>query len=387
MLAHNVSERGSAIRALSIARWLAAAGRDVTVVSGRRRAGLAAMRGSLVGVRLLEPPDVVPYRFRNGGLSPMDVVGRLLHVLREPYDVVHTFEPRPSSIVPGLLARRRGRGRCVLVADWADLWGPEGMAATWPAPQRVVLGAFDGALQSYSRRRADAVTVISSDLERRAQLLGLPPERIRRIGIGANDDLFRPEPPVEARARLGIPHDALVLVHTGFAPFDERLLADTFAEIARAEPRAHLVMSGRRFPLVEDRAAAAGAGHRVTHVGVVPYRELGSVIASGDVMLVPYTAQAHNEARFPNRVGDYLAAGRAIATNPTGDLGRLVALERIGVVAPETPAAFAREILDLLHRPEAREEMGTRARVLAETTYSWRTVAARVAELYDELRA
>ena len=383
MLAHNVSERGSAIRALSIARWLAVAGREVTVVSGRRRAGFGMNRATLDGVRLLEPADVLPYRFRNGGLSPLDLAGRLFHVLRERYDVVHTFEPRPSATFPGLLAHKRGE--TVFVADWADLWGPEGMAATWPTPQRVTLGAFDGFVQSYTRRHADAVTVISSDLERRAVAFGIPPERIRRIAVGANDDLFRPQPAAEARARFGIPVDALVLVHTGFAPFDDWLLAHTFAEIAAVEPRAHLLMSGRRFPLIEERAAAVGAANRVVHVGAVPYRELGTVMACGDVMVIPYTAMPHNEARFPNRMGDYLAAGRPIATNPTGDLGRFVASEQVGVVAPQTPEAFARAILDLLRKPAVRDEMGSRARTLAETTLSWRALAARVGDLYDEL--
>ena len=384
LLAHNVSERGSAIRAVSIARGLAAEGRDVTVLSGRLHAGLQTTRGSLDGVRLLEPADVFPYRFRNGGLSPMDAASRLVHVLRERYDVVHTFEPRPSATVPALLAHRRGT---TYVADWADLWGPDGMAATWPTPQRVTLGAFDGVWQSYTRRHADALTVISSDLERRAESLGVPPERIRRAPIGANDDLFRPEPRGPARARFGLPQDALVLVHTGFAPFDGDLLARTFASIARAEPRAHLLMSGRRFPEVEAAAASVGAANRVLHVGVVPYDELGSVMACGDVMVVPYTPSPHNEARFPNRAGDYLAAGRPIATNPTGDLGRLVEDEGVGIAAPIEPDAFARAILELLAHDDVRREMGRRGRVLAETMLSWRRVAATVGELYDELAA
>jgi glycosyltransferase involved in cell wall biosynthesis len=384
LLAHNVSERGSAIRALSIARGLAAQGRDVTVLSGRLRAGLQSKRGLLDGVRVLEPPDVLPYRFRNGGLSPMDVAARAAHVLRERYDIVHTFEPRPSATVPALIASRRNG--TVFVADWADLWGPEGMAAIWPAPQRVTLGAFDGVWQSYTRRRADAVTVISSDLEQRALDLGVPAARIRRVPIGANDDLFHPTAPAEARTRLGIPDDALVLVHTGFAPFDGWLLARTFAHVARAEPRTWLLMSGRRFPEVDRAAAAAGASDRVLHLGVVAYEQLGSVMACGDLMVVPYAPSPHNEARYPNRAGDYLAAGRPIATNPTGDLGRLVADERVGVVAPVEPEHFARAILDLLARPEERAEMGRRGRALAETTLSWRHAAAGVGELYDELK-
>lgn len=383
LVAHNVADRGSAIRARSIARCLAQAGYEPTVLSGRRSVGLTTARSQLDGVRVLEPPDFLPYRLRNGGLSPVDLAGRVVHVLRESYDVVHTFEPRPCATVPGLLARRRHR--TVYVADWADLWGPRGMAAYWPTPQRVTLGAFDGAWQSYTRRRADAVTVISTVLARRAEALGIPAERIRLVPIGASDDLFRPQPRAEARRRLGLPSDALVLAHTGFAPFDDWLLAHTFAELARLESRAYLLMSGRRFDLVRRQAAAAGAADRVIHLGVVPYGELGSVMASADVMIVPYTSLPHNEARFPNRVGDYLAAGRPIATNPTGDLGRLVEKERFGIVAPQVPEVFARAILELLHRPDVRAEMGRRARRLAETTLSWRAAAARVADLYQEL--
>jgi glycosyltransferase involved in cell wall biosynthesis len=226
MLAHNITDRGSAIRATSSARWLAHDGHEPTVVSARRRAGLEAICWRVDGVRLVEAPDLLPHRIRNGGLSPIDLAWRLAHVWREHYDVVHTFEPRPSATVPGLLAHRRGT---VYVADWADLWGPEGMADLWPAPQRLTLGRFDGAWQAYTRRSADAVTVISSDLERRAQALGIPSERIRRVPVGANHDLFRPQPPAEARSRLGLPQDALVLAHTGYAPFDGGLLADTFA--------------------------------------------------------------------------------------------------------------------------------------------------------------
>ena len=61
--------------------------------------------------------------------------------------------------------------------------------------------------------------------------------------------------------------------------------------------------------------------------------------------------------------------------------------ERVGVVASQIPEAFARAILDLLRRPDARHEMGSRARALAETRLSWRAVAASVGELYDELTA
>ena len=139
-------------------------------------------------------------------------------------------------------------------------------------------------------------------------------------------------------AGSGLPEDALVLVHTGFAPFDDRLLADVFLDIARREPRVRLVTTGRRVSSLDAAAAAAGAADRLFQLGVVPYAELGGVMACGDAMLVPYTRRPHNTARFPNRVGDYLAAGRPIVTNPTGDLGHLVAEEESASSHPRIPA-------------------------------------------------
>ena len=383
MLAHNVAWQGSALRALSLARPLARAGHDVTVLASRREAGIATVVEVVDGVRLVQQPDVAPRRLRNGGLSPLDCAGRIVHLVRERYDLVHAFEQRPSSTFPALVARRVGGAP--FVADWADLWGPEGIAADWPARERLTLGRIDGSWQAFTRRRADAVTAISTDLVDRALRLGVPPDRVRLVPVGANDDVFAPADPVAARRSLGLPPDALVLVHTGFAPFDDALLAATFAEVSRREPRAWLVTTGRRVPAVDEAATAAGAGARVRQLGELAYAGLGAVMASGDVMLVPYTSRPLNAARFPNRLGDYLAAGRPVVTNATGDLGRLVADEGIGALAPEDPAGFADVLLQLLAEPGRRAEMGARARRLAETRLSWRAIASGLDDLYAEL--
>jgi glycosyltransferase involved in cell wall biosynthesis len=275
--------------------------------------------------------------------------------------------------------------QAVYVADWADLWGMEGMAAEWPIMPRLTLGAFDSRWQIYTRLRADAVTAISTDLMERTRRLGIGADRIRLLPPGANGDTFTPGNARLARRRLGLPEDALILVHTGFAPFDDGLLARVFTEAAAREPRVRLVTAGRRVAAVDKAAAIAGCSDRVLQLGTVAYSGLDDVMACGDLMLVPYSRRPHNVARFPNRVGDYLAAGRPLATNPTGDLGALVVEESIGVVAPEEPTAFADAVLDLLDRPQQREEMGVRARRLAETTFSWQARAETLDLLYRKL--
>ena len=88
-------------------------------------------------------------------------------------------------------------------------------------------------------------------------------------------------------------------------------------------------------------------------------------------MLLPLSDRPVNSARFPNRFGNYLAAGRPIATNPTGDVGEVVEREQVGIVAPDEPGAFADAVLRLLDDLPTCGAMGRRARDLAETRYSW----------------
>jgi glycosyltransferase involved in cell wall biosynthesis len=383
MHAHNVAWQGSALRAVALGRQLVRRGHEVTVVAARADAGVAVHEERVEGLRLVQPPDVMPHRLRNGGLSPLDVAARLLRALRDEADVVHAFEPRPAATLPALLLRRRTH--IPYLADWADLWGPDGMGAIWPPFERATLAPFDGWLQARTRRSADAVTAISSRLAARAVALGVPRERVRVIPVGCSNDLFRPGDAVEARSRLGLPADALVVVHTGFAPFDDHLLAETWARVARAEPRAVMLTSGRRIAELDRVAALCGSVHRVYQLGTLPYGSLGDVMAAGDVMVIPYASSPHNEARFPHRFGDYAAAGRPVVTNPTGDLGDVVEREGIGRLAPPTPDGMAAAVLALLHDPGACADLGRRARAFAEGPGSWSACAEALEDLYEEL--
>jgi colanic acid biosynthesis glycosyl transferase WcaI len=176
-------------------------------------------------------------------------------------------------------------------------------------------------------------------------------------------------------------------VHTGFAPFDDHLLAETWCHVARAEPGAWLLTAGRRVAVLDERARATGSSARVRQLGTLPYHALGEVMAAGSVMALPYSPNPHNQARFPNRAGDYFAAGRPLVTNPTGDLAALVATHGIGVLAPAEPHAFAAAIVTLLRDEPRMREIGVRARAFAEGDGSWSARADELERLYVELLA
>ncbi len=382
MLVHNTIARGTYDRAHSLARHLVKRNHEVTLFAGAS-ARSTAKRRKLDGVEVVEGFDPLPARARESGLSPFDLINRIRRLLPEHCDMVHCFDHRPTVSLPALLLARRRRIPCIF--DWADLWGFDGIAAERGRLARLLLGTLDDFLENSVRRHADSLTVINSTLHDRAKERFAVP--IHLLPVGASSDLIKPLPKKEMRRRFGLPEESCVAVHTGLAPYDMRYLAEAFVALARRHPGAILVMAGRRFPILESVVAAAGFSDQVVSLGMLDRPSLAEAMACADVLLLPYTNRPVNRYRYPNKLGDYLCAGRPIVTNPTGDLGRLVAEERVGLLASDTPEAFASAIKQLFDEPELADELGLRGRQLAESKLDWRFLAAGLESFYHETLA
>jgi glycosyltransferase involved in cell wall biosynthesis len=373
---------GSFMRAFSMAHSLVGMGYDVTLLASRAESGWGSIKEDWGGVHILQLRDIFPAHLRNAGLSPLDLSGRLAHINHESYDIIHAFDHRPSSAWPALLRPDKG---VPFVSDWADLWGDGGLASQRTGISKLVLSSFDSYFEPFTRRHCDAVTAISQELIRRATALGLPSERVVLVGVGAQADRIYPLDPVTYRPDYGIPPNAKVLVYCGFAGHDFELIEQAFIPLAQRHPNVHLLMTGKTIGDFEELVVKNDVEKQVHILGIVPYEKLGEVLACGDVMLLPYGRNMVNIARFPNRFGEYIAAGRAILTNAVGELGEVVMREGIGLATAPEPQAFAHGMEELLNDPERCAEMGARARQLAETRYSWRRWADEVDELYKAL--
>jgi colanic acid biosynthesis glycosyl transferase WcaI len=379
MLVHNTIARGTFDRAHSLARHLVKRNHEVTLFAGAS-ARSTAQRRMLDGVEVIEGFDPLPARARESGLSPFDLISRIRSLFRDHCDLVHCFDHRPTVSLPALLLARRRRIPCIF--DWADLWGFDGIAAERGRVARLLVGTPDHFLENSVRDHADSLTVINTSLRDRAQGRFAVP--IHLLPVGASSDLIKPLPKKKMRRRFGLPEESCIAVHTGLAPYDMPYLAEAFVVLARQHPGALLVMAGRRFRILESIIAAAGFSDRLVSLGMLDRPSLVEAMACADVLLLPYTNRPVNRYRYPNKLGDYLSAGRPIVTNPTGDLGRLVAEEGVGLLAPDTPEAFASAIKQLFDEPELADKLGRRGRQLAESKLDWRFLATGLESFYQE---
>ncbi|GGM42418.1 hypothetical protein GCM10011608_28840 [Micromonospora sonchi] len=138
-----------------------------------------------------------------------------------------------------------------------------------------------------------------------------------------------------------------------------------------------LLLVGPRSPGYQpQRFSALLRRHNVQWVGAKPFAALPGYLRLIDVGLTPYAQSAFNQASFPLKTLEYLAAGRAVVATP------LPATEWLGtdlIRVAADPAQFATQVGLALVEPRPMA-LVARRREFAER-HSWAIRARRIADL------
>lgn len=392
-------EEGTYFRAFPWARHLASRGNAVTLMCVSPTRHFASHTQQRDGVRVIETPcfgDGRRWMRKFAGLAgwgPLDIAARLSQLRRGDYDLVHVFEHHPNVSLPVYLAGRRHIP--LLVADWCDHYGAGGLRANGRRPRlepfyrraglplRLTLDYVERDL----RRRADGVTVISRYLADRAAACGLPAARIRRITGGAETELIRPLDAAAARTRIGLTPDRPIMAFLGDAQYDLDIALRTLARVRQTIPQALFLVIGRPNPVFAREVARSGQYAHVLQPGWFRTAACGPWLACADVLLLPMKNTPVNQARWPNKIGDYMAAGRPTVCSPVGDVAEVVAQEQIGLVSKPGADDLAEPVLHLLRNRDFAAEMGRRARTVAERKFAVTLMGQEVEAAYTAFAA
>jgi glycosyltransferase involved in cell wall biosynthesis len=378
LLAHNVEGIGTYIRFEQLAVQLSRLGHSVTLIAGSSTGSRGINAVEFCNFKRILIRGIFGRRVSNGGLDPAETLCRILYVLRNTFDIVHASEHRPVASLPALLSRRFRSSR--YISDWSDWWGRGGIVEERRWFVRALLRSPETFCESRVHRSADAVTVISAALRDRALALGISAENLLPLPNGADTERIYPQSREEARRRLGLPEDGMILVYAGLAPIDMDLIWESFAVVdSKAQGKVYLLVLGRKWPLPKTLDPAR---EKIIQPGMVERGKYPSYLAAGDIMLLPMRNKIMNLARWPGKLGDYLSAGRPIITNPTGEVLRIMEDEPVGLSAGETPGEFADAILSLLSDPASIRRMGICARKVAEEKFRWEAVVRPLPDFY-----
>lgn len=376
----------SYFRAQIIAESLVKRGHSVTlvVIADTRRYGITTE--AVNGVRIIETPDLLWGRLRSGW-DPYDTIvrTRLLAGIGHEFDLIHLFETRPATIIPALFFLRKNK--IPIVIDWIDWWGKGGLIdANRPWWYKHTFGHVEEYFEERFRPMADGTTVISGALADRAVGLGVQKDSILLLRGGVDADHFRPMPVADARVKAGISLDAPVLGFSSLDSFlDVKLLLEAITLVKKEMPGVKVLMTGAASPEARKHVSAFGLEGEVIFTGFLPFKDLPVYLNCCDLFLLPLPETPYNIGRWPNKVGDYMAIGRPVITNPTGELKDIFSSGEFGLTCRYDASDFAAKILELLRDPARRLEMGRKARAWAVEMLPWDKKAADLEGFYSSV--
>ena len=359
-------------------------GHDVTLLATSERSVFSFQTGCADGLRMLRSPDLTWGRLRTGW-DPWNVVRRVCRLGAERFDVIHSIDTRPVCIIPALAVQKKSPAT-VLVLDWGDWWGHGGTIYERNGNLADRLFApVETFFEEHFRKRADASLTLTTALRARAIALGVPAASVLTMPHGADVEGVKPRPRLPARQALGLEPGRPVIGYVGLLfRRDAQLLLEAFGLLLDRVPRVQMLVIGNSDMRVPANWLASGS---VKVTGTLSYDGLQAHIAACDLMVLPMRNSLANRGRWPSKVCDYLASGRAVVTTRVGDVAELLERAQCGILTEDTPEAFAAAIQAGLTDREAADAMGAKGRNIAAQELDWSILTERLERFYTGARA
>jgi glycosyltransferase involved in cell wall biosynthesis len=227
-----------------------------------------------------------------------------------------------------------------------------------------------------ARRLPSVLTVSGTSGQEITDHLGVRPERIHVVHIGADTELFAPDPAVpEVPGRIVTTSSADVplkgLVH----------LVEALAKLRTEVEDAHLVVVGKRPSAgpVADAMRRYGLEHAVEFVKGISDAELAGLVRTAQVACVPSLYEG-----FSLPAVEAMATGTPLVATTGGALPEVAGDDGDTCLAvpPGDAGALAAALGRLMGDPELRVRLGTAGRERVLSRFTWEQAARGTAAHY-----
>lgn len=380
LIIHNQAETGPYFKVLEMCRALAAQNIDITLMCTSKNNRLSFNYREDAGVRIIESPDLLWGKLRQG-LDPWNTIRRVFALSGREFDLIHAIDSRPTVILPALWYKKRYNAPLIL--SWWDWFGRGGTASERSGKlYAATLGAVETFFEEHFRKYADRATVITRALAERLQGLGYPPDKIEihRVGcfIGNDTQLTRKE----VREKLNIPEKELVFCYAGtLFESDKRLLLESLRILKQKSeklPKIILIGNHQVDPFLRNEFSVTVTGY------LKETSEVQDYLKAADFALLPMNMSIANRARWPSKITDYWAAGLPVIATPVSDLPMIFNEQPLGVLSrDDSPGSFAEALLEAVKiKPNERQALSDNCLEYARRELDWNILAGRLKELY-----
>lgn len=384
---------GAAARLHGLARWLAAFGHRVTVITGLPNYPSGQIfEGYRSRLRVRETMDDVDvlrtWVYASSHRSPLlrlanylsFVVSSILSGLTAGarYEVILASAPPLFIGLSGwILARFR---RIPWVFDIRDLWPDVAVDAGEFAPDAAIT-RWGYRLARFLYRRAGHITPVTENKRRKLLETGVPSDKMTVIPNGVDLDLSASSDR-DWRAELGLIGRFIVL-YAGLIGIAQGVEGAIDAAVKlRDQPRYHFLIVGdgvRRAEVIRLVEI-----HHLTNVTILPAQlrqAIPSLLRAADVAWVPLVSNNLVDA-VPSKLLEAWAYRRPVILSASGEAAHLVRQANGGVVIPVgQPDRFAEAVVELASNPELLHAYAEAGHLFVKGRFERKTLARQMEEV------
>jgi glycosyltransferase involved in cell wall biosynthesis len=292
-----------------------------------------------------------------------------------------TSPPIFQGVTAWLLARLK---RAKFLFEVRDLW-PQFAVAVGVLKNPILIWMSEW-LERFLYRRADRVMVNSPGFI--AHVTSRGAKRAELIPNGADPSMFNPSNDGDDFRRVNHLEDKFVALYAGAHGMsnDLNVVLDA-AKLLMDEKKIQIVLlgDGKEKPMLQARAAQMGLSN-VSFVASVPKSEMPNALAAADACIAILKPLEEYKTTYPNKVFDYMAAGRPVALAIDGVIREVVEAAQCGYFAePGNASALANVIRNLVSDKKKAREMGLNGRKYLEENFSREAIGEKLANLLEEM--
>jgi glycosyltransferase involved in cell wall biosynthesis len=292
-----------------------------------------------------------------------------------------TSPPIFQGVTAWMLARLKG---AKFLFEVRDLWPQFAIAVgVLKNPDLIRLSEW---LERFLYRSADRIIVNSPAYVGHVE--GRGGRDVELVPNGADPSMFDPSARGAEYRRAHNLNDKYVIMYAGAHGMSNDLgVVLEAARLLQDLPRVQiaLVGDGKEKPALQAQAARMGFAN-VSFLPPVPKLGMAEALAAADACIAILKPIEEYKTTYPNKVFDYMAAGRPVALAIDGVIREVVEAAGCGYFArPGDPAALAEVLRRLAAGPEESRRMGLAGREYLEKNFSREQMAARLVTLLEEM--
>ncbi|OWW27017.1 hypothetical protein B4Q04_04890 [Zobellia sp. OII3] len=157
------------------------------------------------------------------------------------------------------------------------------------------------------------------------------------------------------------------------------------------ETKLYMIVSGGSVKETEDLQAEVNKQYKTAPIKLfsnIPYSELVQLYVNAIALLIPLRPTVQDRARFPHKIGEYLASGNPVITTDIGEVKNYFEHGKTALIANSyNMDAFSKEMKFIIENPIKSKEIGLQGQEMGRREFDYRTLGENMWEFVENISA